>query len=187
MGAWIEIMVRHVGYNPIGSLPTWERGLKCSQCYISSVYPSRSLHGSVDWNPGCFGECRQDQKASLPTWERGLKSLPREFHDCSTASLPTWERGLKLLQCVGPGQSLLSLPTWERGLKSADKLGQQSKLSRSLHGSVDWNRRRKTVARCRVWSLPTWERQVAFPWEGEIRRFLWSLEKILALYFSLQV
>ncbi len=72
MGAWIEIVCYFSGRNDHQSLPTWERGLKCSQ------FPPPTY-----------------QNVSLPTWERGLKSIEMIPYPVQKVSLPTWERGLK--------------------------------------------------------------------------------------------
>ena len=52
VGAWIEILRVAMDTTDLGSLPAWERGLKCHQ-----------LRGL------------ETQIASLPAWERGLKFI----------------------------------------------------------------------------------------------------------------
>ena len=73
VGAWIEILAIAVDGEPLQSLLSWERGLKCT---LITEY----------WLV----------KKSLLSWERGLKwlvafALFRKEH----TSLLSWERGLK--------------------------------------------------------------------------------------------
>ena len=56
----------------MGSLPSWERGLKQDRILSTSM-----------------------QQWSLPSWERGLKRFRRFAIYVILKSLPSWERGLK--------------------------------------------------------------------------------------------
>ena len=72
VGAWIEIYDFPLIISDFGSLPLWERGLKC---WVT-------VRALKEW-------------VSLPLWERGLKFAAVEIVDWSFVSLPLWERGLK--------------------------------------------------------------------------------------------
>ena len=118
------------------SLPSWERGLKCT------VRP--------DINPF---------RMSLPSWERGLKSVfILVLWECDKVaplvgawieiielcditgcnlSLPSWERGLKSNMPFKRFLHRASLPSWERGLKYVDHPELICRCSRSPRGSVD--------------------------------------------------
>ena len=161
MGAWIEIITSSFGIlRAHGSLPSWERGLKC---YDRHQYPPLS------W--------------SLPSWERGLKfeidkicirielvaplvgawieivlskgeSSPGEVAplvgawieilvyitaiDPQLKSLPSWERGLKYVMVYPATRIQTSLPSWERGLKFGTSIEYfMTRTCRSPRGSVD--------------------------------------------------
>ena len=74
MGAWIETCAAWSDQPFVGSLPSWERGLKQGN-RINAYF----------W-------CK-----SLPSWERGLKLKKLVIWLVSVMSLHSWERGLKLV------------------------------------------------------------------------------------------
>ena len=137
MGAWIEIITSSFGIlRAHGSLPSWERGLKC---YDRHQYPPLS------W--------------SLPSWERGLKFEIDKICIRIELVAPLVGAWIEIIAklykyvpifvaplvgawieiCNGtPGYPYVkSLPSWERGLKSVSKCLQRSKACRSPRGSVD--------------------------------------------------
>ena len=50
VGVWIEIWVHPQYFHLIRSLPSWECGLKLILATTLTIFISRSLRGSVDWN-----------------------------------------------------------------------------------------------------------------------------------------
>ena len=142
----------------IESLPSWERGLKCSRHYLTArterVAP---LVGA--WIEIPDGRLQRPELLSLPSWERGLKySLipPRNNNGLVAPLVGAWieiAKGGKLLKVnkVAPlvgawieidtyakkALELLSLPSWERGLKSVVTDDEEDESRRSPRGSVD--------------------------------------------------
>ena len=115
VGAWIEMVCLAGAASAAGSLPLWERGLKCK----------RDL-------------CAPGPVPSLPLWERGLKSVPRPpiYYSFPVAPLVgAWIEIPAVRILLAPESS--SLPLWERGLKYPVHRNDSDRLCRSPCGSVD--------------------------------------------------
>ena len=136
MGAWIETVRSH-SWKPVSvSLPSWERGLK----------PLNTGNGERNNIVAPFmGAWIETLWTSGPWW-------------CRTRSLPSWERGLKQWNHLRSARWDESLPSWERGLKPFSIKMCSSLISRSLHGSVDWNLVGVAPGLDPARSLPSWER-----------------------------
>ena len=96
MGAWIEMYSISFEVILIGSLLSWERGLKCLRFMFTVVMALVApLVGA--WIEIVGRTLNLWLSMSLLSWERGLKSVLVLIPCTFCGSLLSWERGLKYL------------------------------------------------------------------------------------------
>ena len=137
VGAWIEIIFINKNFFTIGSLLSWERGLKLSSAIVNFLMVCRSSRGSVDWNIKwkdiLQGKLSRSSRGSVD-WNP--KTSPRWLQRMVAPLVGAWIEINVSSNIIKPLESLLS---WERGLKSSYIRNINIRNCRSSRGSVDWN------------------------------------------------
>ena len=117
VGVWIEIWVHPQYFHLIRSLPSWECGLKLILATTLTIFISRSLRGSVDWNIRSWMHVRFWKVAPFVGVWIEIRKYPLLLQDNTRRSL----RGSvdwNALCCMADIAGIGSLPSWECGLKS---------------------------------------------------------------------
>ena len=137
-GAWIEMpgWTRPSGIT--WSLPSRERGLKCTLLRSGQLSAVKSLPSRErGLKSHTVGAVRVGTPVA-PFTGAWIEMAWAVEHGTSLASLPSRERGLKFQQVQNLLKQAGSLPSRERGLKCKDRtLDPLERHRRSLHGSVD--------------------------------------------------
>ena len=136
VGAWIEIAVPELHHERISSLPSWERGLKCT----STI--KQSLNRIVAPLVGAWieiPECSRVRKmqAVAPLVGAWIEIPVLAGNICSLTVAPLVGAWIEIQQSCLPDPSHASLPSWERGLKLFSINDEPGIIRRSPRGSVD--------------------------------------------------